>query len=413
MAGAGSIRARFPMRYRAARTLTIHPSNGRFLVMNFLTRTAFSANSAVLHVLEAFGNWQNAVEIFPGMSRDSVMREVEKLANLGALVRENDAFFVLEEAYFEQWEWTISAGLFHFSLQDAFYQSTQTTVEAQKDRARNDPSPALYLTHERPNPLPDPPENALNRLFLARRTCREAAIRAITLAQLADCLFAGLGIIGEVETETGLLPLKTTPSGGARNPFEAYVFARNVDGLEPGIHHYSARQHSLQRLGAGPPEVSALLGNQDWADAMPCIIFLVAYLERTMWKYSDSNAYRVVLIEAGHIGQNIMLAATEMGLSACPTAALAHSAIKSLLGLTRLTHAPLYALTLSYPGENGAGPGISGARRPLVPSRAGGPRGPGDAADLNQGASNWPAKALRTGKQRPGQRRPTGFHRTK
>ena len=67
---------------------------------------------------------------------------------------------------------------------------------------------------------------------------------------------------------------------------------------------------------------------------MPCIIFLVAYLERTMWKYSDSNAYRVVLIEAGHIGQNIMLAATQAGLSACPTAALAHSAIKDLLGLT-------------------------------------------------------------------------------
>ncbi len=95
-----------------------------------------------------------------------------------------------------------------------------------------------------------------------------------------------------------------------------------------------------------------MLGNQDWVDAMPCIVFLVAYLERTMWKYSDSNAYRVVLIEAGHIGQNIMLAATQAGLSACPTAALAHSRDpKSCLGLTRLTHAPLYALTLSYPAE--------------------------------------------------------------
>ena len=92
-----------------------------------------------------------------------------------------------------------------------------------------------------------------------------------------------------------------------------------------------------------------MLGDQDWAEAMPCIIFLVAYLERTMWKYSDSNAYRVVLIEVGHIGQNIMLAATQAGLTACPTAALAHSAIKDLLGLTRLTQAPLYALTLSHP----------------------------------------------------------------
>ena len=66
-----------------------------------------------------------------------------------------------------------------------------------------------------------------------------------------------------------------------------------------------------------------------------------------MWKYKDANAYRVVLIEAGHIGQNIMLAATSHGLSACPTAALSHLAIKRLLGLDRLTDAPIYALTLS------------------------------------------------------------------
>ncbi|WP_265336217.1 nitroreductase family protein [Mesorhizobium sp. B2-1-8] len=56
-----------------------------------------------------------------------------------------------------------------------------------------------------------------------------------------------------------------------------------------------------------------------------------------------------MLFEAGHIGQNMMLAATGHGLSACPTAALSHSAIKRLLGLDRLTDAPIYALTLSTP----------------------------------------------------------------
>ncbi len=401
------------MRYRASQTLTIHPQNGRYLVFNFLTRTAFSANSAVLFVLEAFASWQIAAKLFPERSRDSVRREVEKLANLGALLRENDALLSLEEAYFAQWEWTISTGLFHFGLQDAAYQSPQATVEAQKNRARNDPSPPLYLTHEIPNPLPKPAENALNRLFLARRTCREAANRAITLAQLGDCLFAGLGITGEVATETGLLPLKTTPSGGARNPFEAYVLARNVEGLEPGIYHYSAKQHSLLRLEADPQRALDLLGDQEWTEDMPCVVFFVAFLERTMWKYTDSNAYRVVLIEAGHIGQNIMLAATQAGLSACPTAALAHTAIRKLLGLTRLTHAPLYALTLSYPLENGAGPGISGARRPLVPSRAGGPRGPGDAADLNQGASFGHQRPCARVSKRRATRLPGGFRRTK
>ena len=69
-----------------------------------------------------------------------------------------------------------------------------------------------------------------------------------------------------------------------------------------------------------------------------------------MWKYDDPNAYRVVLIEAGHIGQNIMLAATRNGLSACPTAALNHSTIRECVSLKRLTDAPVYALTLAVPG---------------------------------------------------------------
>ncbi len=92
---------------------------------------------------------------------------------------------------------------------------------------------------------------------------------------------------------------------------------------------------------------------------MPCLILLCAKLDRTMWKYEDANAYRVVLIEAGHIGQNIMLAATRHGLSACPTAALCHSSIKRLLGLDRLTDAPIYALTIAAPAKDSPDAGQS------------------------------------------------------
>ena len=59
-----------------------------------------------------------------------------------------------------------------------------------------------------------------------------------------------------------------TPSGGARNPYEAYVFARNVEGLEPGIYHYSALEHSLARVSAATPALSDLVGGQEWADTM-------------------------------------------------------------------------------------------------------------------------------------------------
>jgi SagB-type dehydrogenase family enzyme len=98
--------------------------------------------------------------------------------------------------------------------------------------------------------------------------------------------------------------------------------------------------------------MSKMVHNQDWADPMPAMILLVAVLERTTWKYHDPNAYRVVLIEAGHIAQNIMLACTERGLTACPTAALCHSVISQALGLECVTHFPVYALTLGHPAPS-------------------------------------------------------------
>ena len=120
------------------------------------------------------------------------------------------------------------------------------------------------------------------------------------------------------------------------------------------------------------PKLSELVGGQDWADEMPCVIVLCASLERTMWKYDDPNAYRVVLIEAGHIGQNIMLAATRNGLSACPTAALNHATIRECVSLKRLTDAPVYALTLAVPGvEAGTSAQVAPAPGRSVGLRAG------------------------------------------
>ncbi|NJM28854.1 MAG: SagB/ThcOx family dehydrogenase [Rhizobiales bacterium] len=184
-----------------------------------------------------------------------------------------------------------------------------------------------------------------------RRTNRCGLPRPVTLNQLADCLWAGLGITGFVRTEASVLPLKMTPSGGARNPFEAFLIARNVEGLDPGVYHYAAIGHSLGLVNADySPSFSELLAGQEWADTMQVLVVLVASLNRTAWKYKDANAYRVVLIEAGHIGQNMMLACTNNELTACPTAALAHSRLRTLFGIESLADVPMYAIAIGHPG---------------------------------------------------------------
>jgi SagB-type dehydrogenase family enzyme len=342
------------MQLRAARTLVFTRQDGALLGCNFLTRDVFGCDSSLLDLLAETPEWTDAQAIIDGVFEGDAA-EVESLIRHSALTVAGSALARREDEYLAEWQWTIPTGMLHFCLEDAEIISLEESEEIQRQRIETEPQPALYLRNRdrvAVVPLPEARKSdALLDIMARRRTVRAAASPSISLAQLSDCLFAGMGITGETSNVVGTLPLGMTPSGGARNPYEAYVFARRVDGLEPGIYHYSAIDHDLGLVRRSLPKFSQLVGGQDWADEMPCLLVLVADFRRTMWKYRDPNAYRVVLIEAGHIGQNVMLAATRHGLSACPTAALAQARIRKALGLRRLTDAPVYAMTLAVPGN--------------------------------------------------------------
>jgi SagB-type dehydrogenase family enzyme len=179
----------------------------------------------------------------------------------------------------------------------------------------------------------------------------------LSLQEIGDCLFSAFGITCHVKTQVALLPLSLAPSGGARNPYEPFVIIRRCEGLAPGVYHYSGLKHELTLLRKLPEgfSIAQMLGGQDWAEDMAAVIFMVANFERSMWKYQDSNAYRVILIEAGHRAQNLMATAATHGLTACPTAALAHAKVHETLGLPdQILQTPVYALTLdrALPNED-------------------------------------------------------------
>ncbi len=349
------------MRIRSARTLVFSRDGGAIVAFNFLTNSAFSCSHDLMSFLACVDDWTPVEEVrryAPQHSDEELRSTIGDLLSVNALTAEESELAEAEEEYQANWKWGVPAALFHFSLQDREYMSLEDSEVLQREKLTVNPQPPLYLQNscatDSTLPLPSALErNDLLRLMASRRTVRSATPAPIALAQLSDCLFAGLGIVGQTENCVGTLPLSMTPSGGARNPYEAYVYARHVDGLEPGFYHYSGYEHSLARLPTDElPDPAELMGGQDWTNAMPCVVFLCAFFERTMWKYDDANAYRVVLIEAGHIGQNLMLAATQHGLSACPSAALNHAAINRCIeGGSRFTHAPIYALTLAQPPE--------------------------------------------------------------
>ena len=348
------------MRFKSSQALVFSQSNDALIAFNFLTKSAFQCSHDLLALLGQLQDWKTPHEVaklVPAFSEDEITDILVNLENQSAIVQEGSAQAAKECDYEKSWTWGIPSALMHYSVQDNDYISMDTAEALQKQKASDDGKIDLFLKNESFETAIALPVSAssspLLKLMAKRRTIRRAKSKAVTLQQLSDCLFAGLGITGETENCVGTLPLSMTPSGGARNPYEAYVFVRNITDLAPGIYHYSATEHSLGTVQTNDENsLSALIGGQDWGDGMACLIVLCAHLDRTMWKYVDANAYRVVLIEAGHIGQNIMLAATDNALSACPTAALSHSKLKSTLGMTSITQAPIYALSLGVPIMN-------------------------------------------------------------
>jgi SagB-type dehydrogenase family enzyme len=347
------------MRIRSARTLVFTRESGEIVAFNYLANSAFACSHDLLAFLALLDEWtlfEDIARLVPSIPEDELKSLVDALISVNALTEEDSPIAEAEIEFRQSWKWGIPAALFHFSVQDKQYVSLGEMETMQRAKLAEGRPPELYERNDWANGTAVKLPCALNgndllRLMAKRRTVRAAEAAAITLGQLSDCLFAGLGITGQTENCVGALPLSMTPSGGARNPYEAYVYARSVEGLDPGFYHYSAFDHTLARLdGDALPNPSEFMGGQEWADEMPCVVILCALFERTMWKYDDANAYRVVLIEAGHIGQNFMLAATRHGLSACPSAALNHTAITRYIGGPRkFTHAPIYALTLAKP----------------------------------------------------------------
>ncbi|HWQ12914.1 MAG TPA: SagB family peptide dehydrogenase [Roseiflexaceae bacterium] len=347
------------MRVRRARALVVVFRGERPVVYNFLTQQALACDARALDILGGAGEWRPLDELFDGLRAfepQSVARALYALIEQGALLVEGSAAAERDAAYERGWEWGETAGLYHFGLKNTRFVAPSALAEWFAARREQVPRPPLYTTNDgRPStPLPDP--EARRQPFATmrrRRSTRRFGPGPLALRDLADCLFAGFGITGFLEDPlTGTLPLSMTPSGGARNPYEAYVYARRVAGLEPGMYHYAAIDHTLGALPAAVlPPISVLLSGQTWADPAAALLLLVARFERTMWKYAHPSAYRVALIEAGHIAQNVLLAATARGLAAAPTAALDDRAVDCTLGLTDLTEAAIYAVVIGPGAE--------------------------------------------------------------
>jgi len=282
-------------------------------------------------------------------------RAVAALRRASFVEREGARGAAAGEAALEGWRaWSPAAALLHFTTKDAPFVEHGRGERALARRAAVDPAPppAKRAASARVRRLP-PADVAgeFPRVLLARRTWRRFARTALEPGALATLLRLTFGVQGWMELRgIGRAALKTSPSGGARHSIEAYVLARHVDGLAPGLYHYDAQGHALARLRGGrrSAEVARYLPQQPWFADAPAVVFMAAVFPRVQWRYDHPRAYRVVLAEAGHLCQTFLLAATWLGLAPFCTMALADTRIERALGLDGVSESVLYAAGVGH-----------------------------------------------------------------
>lgn len=192
--------------------------------------------------------------------------------------------------------------------------------------------------------LPSPPIDqglSLAKTIETRRSKRDYLNKPISLVNLSQLLYLGLGITNSHRE------LRSAPSAGALYPLEVYPVVYRVEGLPEGIYHYDIRNHKLEQLKAGDFRVKVVAGGlgQNFLGQGSICFILSGIWQRTRWKYGP-RTYRYVLMEAGHVGQNLYLAATSLGLGACAVGAFFDDALNNLLELDGISEAVLYLVSV-------------------------------------------------------------------
>lgn len=195
-----------------------------------------------------------------------------------------------------------------------------------------------HIALPKPQPITSPFSDLLSRRASRRDFDQK---RELTLQSLSDALFSGMGL-----NETD--PLRRHhPSGGALYPLECYIAAYRIESLPSSVYHYEPARHTLADLSAIAhiSDISRALirGTVPEGDDPAAVLFITSMWGRSYPKYGEF-AYRIALIEAGHMAQNMVLAATAHAVKCCPAGGFYAEKVAQALDITHDNEDPIYSL---------------------------------------------------------------------
>ncbi|WUH89172.1 SagB family peptide dehydrogenase [Streptomyces sp. NBC_00433] len=208
-------------------------------------------------------------------------------------------------------------------------------------------------------PAPAAPADGpgLDEVLLARRSTHGRYQGSFSLDELSTLLHYSAGTASDkrLPGTSTTYRVRTYPSGGANYPIRLVMYCHEVEGVERGTYLYDPEAHALELLSAG--DISPqLLQTSPWLDPRvpapkatgkleaadcPLWVFPVADLTHQRLAYG-LRAYRLVLVECGHLAQNLSLVATWMGRSCIGISGYMDDAVNQLLDVDGVNSSVMY-----------------------------------------------------------------------
>jgi len=186
------------------------------------------------------------------------------------------------------------------------------------------------------------PAKGLEESIARRRSIRSYSGEPIGLDQIARLLHFAYGI---TDRKNGF---RAVASGGALYPLELYVVPVKSNDLAPGVYHYNSVDHSLDVVTREDrwSDLESAIGFKYFdTDSIALVIIISAIFSRSTMKYLD-RGYRMILMEAGAVANNITLMAASMGLGSSALGGFLDDRVSALLDIDGLDEAPLIPLAL-------------------------------------------------------------------
>ena len=157
-----------------------------------------------------------------------------------------------------------------------------------------------------------------------RKSRRNFTDQPLTLEELSFLLWASQGVKEVIKRfDKAYATLRTVPSAGARHPFETYILIHNVENLDAGIYRYLAIEHKLiflRTLKDQKEKITEATMGQEFAGKCSAVFIWSCLPYRGEWRYNIAS-HKAMLLDAGHICQNLYLACEAIAAGTCAIAA--------------------------------------------------------------------------------------------